>query len=184
MSLTLCKKFSIPLHVFIVCCAFQICPDYHISEIKKLRQVFCFLKQPSFFTHLHRSPLAWSIPASTFTNLAMPAFMRVLTCNVTCFWWLLKLEDEQFGLHASCLGMGQWRHFTSTFKAMALRSSTRTTACGFGWTWPMPSVNSRTTYKCAWCLRAKGTRGHPLDVHAIHSSFYPQNLLSASTLCE
>ncbi len=85
-------------------------------------------------------------PAPKLTNLAMPTFTLVLTCNIALFWWPRKLNNVQFGVHASCSGMGLWRHITPTAKAVALRSSTRTIACR---TQPMPSVNSRTIYKCA-----------------------------------
>ncbi len=109
----------------------------------------CFLLHFSFFTPSHRSPLARSIPAPKFSNLAMPAFTHVLTCNTALFWWPRKLNGVQFTEKGSCSDMGLWRHITPTFKAMALRSSTPTIACRFGWTQLMSLVNSRKIYHCA-----------------------------------
>ncbi len=117
--------------------------------------------QPSFFTPSHRSPLARSIPAQRFTILTMPAFTLVLSCSIALFWWPRKLNDMQFGKHVSCSGMSLWRHITPPFKAMALRSSTYTTACRFGRTQPMPSVNSRTIYQCARKYARKGHSRSP-----------------------
>ncbi len=117
----------------------------------------CFLIHPSFFTPLHRSPYARSILASKCTNFAMPALTLVLTCNTALFWWPRKLKDVPFGAHASCSDIGLWRHITPTFKTMALRSSTPTKACSFGWTQLMPLVNSRTIYQCAVSVMVRWT---------------------------
>ncbi len=91
----------------------------------------------------------------------MPAFTFVLTCNITLFWWPRKLNVVQFGMHVSCSGLSLWRHITPPFKAMALRSSTHTTAYRFGRTRPMPSVNSRTIYQCARNYARKGHSRSP-----------------------
>ncbi len=48
--MTLWQKFSIPLRVFIVCCAFQISPDYHVNDIK-IKTGVLFL-DATFFSHL------------------------------------------------------------------------------------------------------------------------------------
>ncbi len=126
----------------------------------KLRRVSCFLIQP-FFTPSNPSPLARSIPAHKFTNFAMSTYTLILTCNTTLFWWPRKLKDVPFGVYASCSDMGLWRHSTPTFKTMALRSSTPTKACNFGWAQPMPLVNSRTTYQCAPKYARKGHSRSP-----------------------
>ncbi len=177
MNLTICKKFSNPLHFFIVRCAFQISPDYHVNDIK-IKTSVLFL-DATFFFHT----FARSIPAQKFTNLAMSAFTLVLTCNIALFWWPRKLNDVQFSMHVSCSGMSLWRHITPPFKAMALRSSTHTQQHTdlAGHNQCLQLIPGQFT-SVRESMRAKGTRGHPLEVHA--TFFYQQNLLNASILWE
>ncbi len=86
MRNTLCSKFSISLHLFIVCCAFQISPDYHVSDTK-INTSVCFLIQHSFFTPSHCSSLARSISAPQLTNSVIYALTRALTYNAALSWW-------------------------------------------------------------------------------------------------
>ncbi len=121
----------------------------------------CFLIHPSFLTPSNRSPLVRPIPAPKFSNLAMPAFTHVLTCNTALLRWHRKLNNVQFAVDASCSGMGLWRHITPTLKAMALRSSMPTIPCRFGWTQLTSLVNSRKIYHCARKCAHKGHSRSP-----------------------
>ncbi len=108
-------------------------------------EYFCFLIQFFFFTPSQCSPLAWSIPAPKFTNLAMPTFAFVLT---------RKLKDMPFDATTvwACACGGIWRQL--------LRSAAHITY-SFGMTQPMPSVNSRTIYLCARKYARKGHSRSP-----------------------
>ncbi len=122
--------------------------------------------QPSF-SHLRTAHPSLDPFLRQFTNLAMPAHTLVLTCNIALLWCLRKLKGVQFGKHGSCSGKGLWQHITSTFKAMTLRSSTRTTSCRFGRTQTIPSVNSRIIYQCAPCANKPFTTSSEFDNNAI-----------------
>ncbi len=110
----------------------------------------------------------------------MPAFAHVLACNTASFWWPRKLNGVQFTENGICSDMGLWRHITPTLKAMALRSSMPTIACRFGWTQLMPLVDSRKMYHCARKCMHNGHSRPPTGSSCY--IFYPQNLLSASTM--
>ncbi len=139
-----CTRRSVSLYmVSLFALNFKSLPKIMLAT-ENIRCIFCFLIKSTFVTPSKRSPLARSIPAPKFTNIAMPTFALFLTCNTALFWWPRRFKDVS--VVRACAGGGISRHVLRPWRRFLLFYWTFKKSHERGWIWIR--------------LSARLTRGH------------------------